>query len=223
MENRSFRTARAGVAFVATLVVLAAAQAAGAETPKVRIVAADQALARAATVQRGDLGSAHWDVKQRRPDLTDTRPCEYFDPKASDLRVTGAFESEFVDRAGGVYINSEAHVFQHARMAELNWRRNVANPTAARCTREVASRQKEAKLVSFAQQPLRSVGARRALRYRLVFEHAASGLRRFGDIVIVADGRVEITLAVGGAFDEVAAADRVEQVLLRRLLARARG
>jgi hypothetical protein len=38
-----------------------------------------------------------------------------------------------------------------------------------------------------------------------------------------ARGRLEITLALGGAFGEVAQADRVGRFLLGRLLARARG
>ena len=63
---------------------------------KIRFNAADQAAARAAVLRRSDLGSgADWKGGARKPDLTQTDPCPNYNPKQSDLVLTGIAETQF--------------------------------------------------------------------------------------------------------------------------------
>jgi hypothetical protein len=74
--------------------IAGSALAAVADREQHRFNAADQAAARSAVVVRSDLGSTGWTGGAKKPDLSPPKPCPNWDPKQSDLVLTGAAETD---------------------------------------------------------------------------------------------------------------------------------
>src|SRR5438876_12443951 len=78
----------------AALVALVCTAAAFADNPTVRIVKADQAKAEASLLRLHDFGVG-WAGGSRTPSKLTAPKCPGFDPKESDLTVTGHAEARF--------------------------------------------------------------------------------------------------------------------------------
>lgn len=201
-------------AAAAALVVVHAALAA--DSP-VRLTAADQAAAKAATLKLGDLG-AGWKGGAVKPDLSPDESCP---AKRSDLVLTGAAKTEFTGQ--GAMVMSEANVLRTAAMVAADWQRTVGNPTYMACVRREAAKSPVWKLVSFAKLPFPKV-APLAVRYRMVVDYktAASPVRAVLDVIFIGRGRTEISLLVSAQYAERAEVDAAGRRLAQLLVSRAK-
>ena len=212
----SFSKVRIGGALAAlTLVLIQAADAA--ESQPIKFNAADQAAARAMTLKRSDLGAA-WKGGATKPDLSnDTCPT-----KRSDLVLTGAAKSEF--NQSGLFVTSESAVLQSPAMVRADWQRTAANPAYWACGRRELAKLEGAKLVSLKQIAFSRLAPHSA-RYRALYDFGTSGSAELLliDIILVGQGRSEISLMLSAPYADRAAADgagrRLAKILISRITA----
>src|ERR1041384_4489843 len=116
------------------IVFLAAAGAAAAAggREQIKLNAHHNALARAAVIKLSDLGTG-WTGGLTKPDLTPPPTCPGYNPKQSDLVLTGAAQSHFTHT--GLDIQSEAQVLKTAQMVSLDWHRSIETPGLVPCLR----------------------------------------------------------------------------------------
>jgi hypothetical protein len=205
------------VACVAALGLVFVQAALGVEKQPVRYNAADQAAAKAVTVKAADLGPG-WKGGAKKPDLTPDADCP---TKRSDLVLTGAAKSEF--KAQGAMISSESNVLQTPGMVAAEWRRSFGSSTYTACARKVVANTGEAnvKFVSFKKVAFPKL-AQFSTRYRMIADYGEAGstVRVLVDVVILGQGRTEISLIVSTPYADRAAADVVERRLAQVLLGR---
>src|SRR5438034_5394370 len=106
---------------------------------QIRFNAADQAAARATVLRRSDLNpSSGWTGGRVKPDLSPGPICRNYNPKQSDLVLTGAAQSSY--RRGPVVIANEVQVMKTRRMVRLDWQREVLAPGVIPCQRRDLAR-----------------------------------------------------------------------------------
>jgi hypothetical protein len=212
-------------AFVALVIGLPAAAATSAppNREQIRFNPADQAAARAAVLRRADLGSEGWTGGTVKPDLSSTMSCPGYNPKQSDLVLTGAAEADF--HHAGIGLQSIAQVLKTRSMVARDWKRTVVDPRALTCLRRMLTKQLTAneRLVSFRKLAFRPL-ARYTAAYRLLIAVRTQGQRVLVmvDVVLVGRSRTELTLTVAAPFAARASISRAEVRLARGLLARVR-
>jgi hypothetical protein len=202
--------------FAVALIVSAAA---GAELPRVALVAKDQAGAKSIVLTKSDLGGSGWKGGVRKPDLTTNYSCPGFDPKEADLMITGAAETEF--KMTVLDIDSEADIYQSPEMVRLDWARTVSAPGLVPCLRSLLVKGLPAgqKLVSLVRMPFPRVVPQTTL-IRILIDATVKGttVRVFSDFVFMARGRTELSLGVVGPAIAAPGA-RQQEIRLARLLA----
>ncbi len=177
--------------------VCGAAFAASADKEQHKFDKADQAAAKKAVLQRADLGATGWTGGAKAPDLTPPKTCSYWNPKQSDLVLTGAAETEWKNT--GLELDSEAQVLQTPHMVALDWQRTVADPNAIKCTEATIKSQLTGGNVKFVSYK------------RVAFPHVATYSRAYVttisltqngqteqlaiEDVLIGTGRTEITLS----------------------------
>jgi hypothetical protein len=197
------RTASRLISTSAATIVVAltfslAALSALADKEQIHLTAADQAFARAAVLTKADLGSVGaWTGGAVKPDLGSSPPCGSFDPKQSDLVLTGAAETRY--QQPGIEIDSEAQVLRATQMVKLDWQRTVIAPQLLPCLRTVLAKKVGAstKIVSIRRIAFPRVDAyTAAIRVLLDVKTGTSPvpIRAFVDVVFVGHGRTEISL-----------------------------
>jgi hypothetical protein len=190
---------------------------------QIRFNAVDQAAARAAVLRRVDLGSAGWVGGATKPDLSSTMRCSGYEPRQSDLVLTGAAEADF--RRTGLDVRSVAQVMKTRSMVARDWRRTVVDPRALACLRHTVAAQLRAnqRLVSFRKIAFPRL-ARYAAAYRSLIAVQAQGRSVLVavDVVVVGRSRTELTLTVAVPAAARASISQAEVRLARLLLARAR-
>jgi hypothetical protein len=114
---------RLGVVLVAFAVLAGTATGARRDPwdPQTRYNAADQALARAITFKRDDLGAGDWRVEVVNNDDDSLPDCK--NPDLSDLVLTGKAENNF--SRNGSLTGSESEVWATERDALKAWRRSA--------------------------------------------------------------------------------------------------
>jgi hypothetical protein len=212
--------AAAGLALTFVLVALA-------DKEPVHLTAADQAFAHAAVLQKADLGTVGtWTGGAVKPDLNSSFPCgSTFQPKQSDLLLTGAAETVF--KQPGISLDSEAQVLQTPQMVKLDWQRTVLAPQVLPCLRIGFAKTATAstRFVS-----IRRIAFPRVAQYtyalRALFDvkSAATGttVRVFVDVVLVGRGRTELSLTTTAPFVADASVRAAEARLALIMAARAR-
>ena len=204
------------VALLAGVIVGAAVAA---EPQPVKLNAADQAAAKAATLKARDLGPG-WKGGATKPDLQrdDVGRCgiEY-----RDLVLTGVAEAQFT--RPGTYVGSYSEVLQTKRMVALEWQRAVTSGAIVACMRKTLAEDSPGTLVSFTKIAFSRVAPMTA-RYRLVQDYTASGRtqRILMDLILLGRGRNEVTLVVSVPYAERAAVAALELRLARVLASRMR-
>jgi hypothetical protein len=208
------------------LLAVVLAEAAAADRARIEFTPAGQAAAQAAVVRRADLSaSGGWNGGPAAVELSASLSCPGFQPKQSDLVVTGAARSTWKQAAGLPEIDSEAQVFATARMVSVDWQRSVLSPRIVPCLRTAFSKQLGAvgRLVSFDRVAYPAL-TRYARAYRGVVElNSATGSRLslVFDVVILGRGRTELTLTTIAPLADrqaVGAADiRLAKLLLSRV------
>jgi hypothetical protein len=208
------------LAAIASALVLS--QAAAAAQMPVRINAADQAAARAAVLKSSDLGRvAGWKGGTSKPDFSQSA-CGGYEPKRSDLLVTGAAASEWTHTSGLVFM-SEIWVMKTPAMLRLDWQRAVAHPGYAACLiRKAFANAPGTKVISFKQTTFPKL-APLSGRYRLLIDYTdrKPTLRMMFDTILIGKGRTELTFVAIAPYADRAAVDAAELRLARALAARA--
>jgi hypothetical protein len=208
---------------LAALLASAGAAFAADGKEQVKLNAHDNALARAAVIQRVDLGPASgWKGGMTKPDLTPIS-CPGYHPKQSDLVLTGVAESHFTRAA--LDFRSDAQVLQTAQMVRLDWQRSIETSGVVPCLRSslVKSLGSVAKVVSFAKRAFPQV-ATYAAAYRALVDIQVQG-KTVGlliDLVVFGRNRTELTLTVTAPAAAAATISAAEARLARILVARAR-
>jgi hypothetical protein len=205
------------IASIALLVVAAAA----ADNYSFRLTAADQAAARTVVIHRADLGTVvQWKGGLVKPDRSRLQ-CPHYNPKQSDLVVTGAAEADWT--GGGVHFESSATIFLSEEMLRLDWQRSE---TAALlpCLRATAagSLAKTDRLVSVQKIAFPTV-ATFTDAIRTLVDVTASGktVRVMIDTVVIGRGRTEIGLVTVAPYVARAPVEAAETRLATLLANRA--
>ena len=207
-------------ALVAALSLVGAAVA---DREQIHLTAAGQKAARAAVMQRADLGgAAGWTGGPKKPDLSAGTGCANFQPKQSDLVLIGAAETVF--RHPGVEFDSEAQVLQTPAMVRLDWQRTVLAPQVLPCLRSNLVKHLTAseQLISVGRVPFPAVtGYTRAYRTVLAVKAPSGTAKVFVDVVLIGRGSTEITLTTTAPLAAATAVRAAELRLVRILVARA--
>jgi hypothetical protein len=192
---RISRGARALGAAALLTFALAATAAAG-NTEKFKLNTADNEAARAVTLTAADVGPGRTQLAMK-PDLTaDDTHCPNFNPKSSDLVVTGAAATKF-DQAGA-RVQSEVELMRTPKMVQRDWQRSVSSPNFLPCLRSMFKKQSSAKarFVSFRRLQLPQVAPYSAgYRYVADITTTSGKIRMAVDILVFGRGRTEITLS----------------------------
>jgi hypothetical protein len=204
---------------------LVLAGAAAADKEKVRLTAAGQAAARAAVLERADLGPLPgWTGGATKPGPPGTPPCTTYRPRQSDLVLTGSAETQW--KRPGLEIQSDAQVLATPKMVRLDWQRTVVAPQMLSCMRSALAKK-------FGSGTTRFVSARwvpfprlatytRALRVVLDVESAGGTVPVVLDTVLAGRGRTEVTLTTTAPLVAATAVRAAEIRLARLLVARIR-
>lgn len=223
------RELRLPARLAAGLVVVAAgwlvwADAASADKEKVHLTAAGRAAARAAVLQRRDLGTTgRWTGGVRKPDLSSSMPCAGYQPKQSDLVLTGAAKS--VWQSPGLEFESEAQVLETPAMVRRDWKRTVLAPQVLPCMRRGLAKALPAsqRFVSLRRISFPHVATyARAYRALIDVKTATTTARVMVDIVLIGRGRTEITLSTTAPLAAARVVKPAEVRLARLLAARIR-
>ena len=214
------------LAGVVALIGAASAPAADGNGMQIRFNAADQAAARAIVLQKIDFQGAGWEGGARQPDLSPPPTCPNYNPKQSDLVLTGAAETAFSQSA--LTFDSEVEVMKTARMVRLDWQRSMLSPGLLPCLLHTLTRSapKGTTIASLAKLPFPHVGtSSSAFRLVTVARSAKNPTVRERvviDFVVIARGRVEIVLTTVAPYATRKAVKNAEVHLARVLASRAK-
>jgi hypothetical protein len=210
------------LAGVTSAVASSALQSGTPNREQVHLNRADQAAARAAVLRRGDLGSG-WTGGARKPAPPSTVTCPGYEPKQSDLVLTGAAEARF--QHTGLVLQTDAQVLKTRAMVARDWQRSVADPRASSCLRHMLSSQlpSNERLVSFGRRAFPTL-AKYAAAYRMLVRVHAQGqsVLVVVDLVVVGRSRTELTLTMSAPAAARKAIPAAEVRVARALLARVR-
>ena len=216
-------TLRSALALAAVCAVVpATAAAALADAIQVHYTAADQAAARAQVLRSSDL-PAGWTRVAAKPDLSSDTDCVGYNPKQSDLVVTGAAASEF--QRTGLDFHSEVHVMRTPQMVALDWQRTVTDPRVLPCLRKGIAKtvnDPSTRFVSLKRIAFPAVTSR-TVAFRALLDVTSGGqtVRVMSDIVAIGKGRSELTLMASAPYVAHASVLPAEVRLARILAARA--
>ena len=206
------------------LVALVFAAAAAADKEKVQLTAADQARAKATVLRLADLGgpTSGWSGGLAKVSADSSLQCAGYDPKQSDLIVTGQAESSYAHV--GLEFESQVELLKTEQMVKLDWRRSVDQASLVPCLRQVLSKNLPAgeKFVSFRRLGSPKVGDESAMfRGIVAVKEGAQTVKVMIDVAVVGIGRSEITLITTAPYAAVADVAAAELHLARVLTSRA--
>lgn len=214
------RSRRRHYVVLAAVTALTFAGVAWAATYPVKYNVADQAAARAAVLKKSDLGAAAgWKGGATKPDLSESE-CSIYEPKVSDLLVTGAAASEWT-YTGSLSFRSETWLLKTPEMVKLDWQRTVAHPSIVPCFRELFGAEPNMKLVSIKRIALPKL-APLSRRYRVLVDYTEQGetVRLMIDLILIGKGRTELSLLTTALYAERKPVEAAEVRLARALMAR---
>jgi hypothetical protein len=185
--------------FVASaLLALACAGAALADNPTLRINAADKAKATASLLTLKDFGVG-WTGGPKTPSKLTAPSCPGFNPKESDLVVTGHAEARFTYARGLVIFDQDSQVLESANAVKTDFARSVQPKLADCLAYELKSSSKGSVLsVSVRKLVLPPVGnISAAYRATMVIKTTTGRTAKWvSDFVFVGQGRFEFTINV---------------------------
>jgi hypothetical protein len=217
---------RVTIASVVTLALATAGLAVAGDGNKqqIRFNAADQSAARAVVLRKSDLGSASdWKGGARKPDLSAAPSCPNYNPKQSDLVLTGIAETQFSQ--GTIVFNSQVQVLATPRMVRLDWQRSVLATGVLSCLRSTTSKASPtgATVVSIRKLTFPHV-AQYTAAFRLVIDvRSSSGtVPLLVDLALVGRGRTEVVLTTTAPYAARGPVKAAEVRLARILVGRIR-
>lgn len=215
---------RLAAAIVAAGVALAAAGTAFADKEKVQLTAADQAAAKATVLRLADLGGSGkgWSGGAKTPSPNSSLVCTNFDPKQSDLVLTGDAESAY--QHTGLEFDSEVQLLKTKAMVKLDWQREVEQPALMPCLKQEIEKSLPAgeRFVSFRRIAFPKVGDESAaFRGVLAVKAGGSTVKVMIDFALVGVDRSEITLITTAPYSAATVVAPAEQRLAQVLAGRA--
>ena len=209
----------APIAACIALAVVTAALAANPRGETIKYNAADQAAARAATVQRADLQkTSGWKGGATKPDLSATS-CADYNPDLSHFVSTGAAASDWL-LPDEMEVSSQTDVLQTAQMVRREWQVQVQDPAALACGRRQAAKAfaaHGAKLISYRRISVPHIAPQVAAYWLLV--RPVGGEFALEDLQFD-KGRTEVDLQVIGPPDAAQGIKNESLRLASRLLGR---
>ena len=206
------------------LLALSSAAVALADNPTVRITKEDQAKAEAALFKVADFG-AGWKGGPKTPDKLTSPNCPGFDPKESDLTVTGHAEAQFTLPHYGIAVGQDTQVLQSADDVTSDFSRSITSKLPDCLAYQLKSGSK-GQITNVAIHPLtlQSAGDHFA-SYRAVISININGRRSkfIRDFVFMGVGRFEFSIFVDGPMQDGTQLVPFEQALVRKLVHRTTG
>lgn len=180
------------------VLALAFAAAAAADDPTVRITRADQLKAEAALLKLKDFGVG-WTGGKRTPSKLTAPKCPGFDPKESDLTVTGHAEARFTYARGSVVFDQDNQVLESERAVRTDFAR-VIQPKLKDCLAYELKQSGKGQIISVVVRELSfpRLGTETAA-YRGTMVLRAGGGRKVtfvSDFIFIGQGRYEYSLNV---------------------------
>jgi hypothetical protein len=180
------------------VLALAFAAAAAADDPTVRITRADQLKAEAALLKLKDFGVG-WTGGKRTPSKLTAPKCPGFDPKESDLTVTGHAEARFTYARGSVVFDQDNQVLESEKAVKTDFAR-VIQPKLKDCLAYELKQSGKGQIISVVvrELPFPRLGTQSAA-YRGTMVLRAGGGRKVtfvSDFIFIGQGRYEYSLNV---------------------------
>jgi len=180
------------------VLALAFAAAAAADDPTVRITRADQLKAEAALLKLRDFGVG-WTGGKRTPSKLTAPKCPGFDPKESDLTVTGHAEARFTYARGSVVFDQDNQVLESEKAVRTDFAR-VIQPKLKDCLAYELKQSGKGQIISVVvrELPFPRLGTESAA-YRGTMVLRAGGGRKVtfvSDFIFIGQGRYEYSLNV---------------------------
>lgn len=202
------------------LVSTPAALASVADAPTVRIKSADQAKARTLLLRRTDFG-AGWLGGPIKTSPISPPNCPGFDPKESDLVVTGHADARYTFKQAGVELDQDVQVMTSRSAVRTDFARSIS-PKLAKCLAYQLGKLPNVKGVRVERMPFPPTGNVSAV-YRAAIDVQTSKGRGtlLSDYVFFGDGRVEYEFTVIAPISARDLLAQFELGLAQRLLRRA--
>jgi hypothetical protein len=179
------------------VLALAFAATAAADDPTVRIQREDQLKAEAALLKLKDFGVG-WTGGQRTPSKLTAPKCPGFNPKESDLTVTGHAEARFTYAQGSVVFDQDNQVLESAQAVSTDFKR-VITPKLKDCLAYELKQSGKGQIVSVTVKELRfpRLGTQSAAyRGTMVLRAGARTVTFVSDFIFIGQGRYEYSLNV---------------------------
>jgi hypothetical protein len=220
VEVVAARISVAGV--LLALACTSAAFAARADNPTVRINAADQTKADAAVLRLKDFGGLGWTGGSRKPSKLTAPSCPGFDPKESDLVVTGHAAARFTNTRGALVVDQDTQVLETSAAVQKDFARSL-KPELPGCLAYQLKASGQGQIVSVSVRPLalRRLGeVSAAYRATIVLTVQGHKVKFVSDYVFFGQGRYEYSLFVQAPVvlgDELVPFEtEMAQILVRR-------
>jgi hypothetical protein len=180
------------------VLALACAAAAAADNPTVRIVRADQLKAEGALLKLKDFGVG-WAGGRRTPSKLTAPKCPGFDPKESDLTVTGHAEARFTYARGSVVFDQDNQVLESEKAVTTDFAR-VIQPKLKDCLAYELKQSGKGQIVSVVVRELAfpHIGTQSAAYRGTMVLRAGGGhnVTFVSDFIFIGQGRYEYSLNV---------------------------
>jgi len=214
--------AAAKVLATGVLLVLLCAGSALADNPTVRISKEDQAKAVAALLHLHDFGVG-WTGGPQKPTKLTAPNCPGFDPKESDLTVTGHAEARFAYSRGGVIFEQDTQVLESQQAVATDFKRTVTSKLPGCLAYQLKSSGKgEVKTVQVAALKFPHVGdVSAAYRATVVVHSSGHDAKIVSDFIFFGVGRLEYSLNVVAPAVEADQLPAFEQAMVQILVRRA--
>jgi hypothetical protein len=209
---------------LAALAVLAseASATAGKNSYTVRTTPAGQAAARAVVLRASDVGSG-WKGGPVKPDLSVDPPCANFHPRYSDLVVTGAAATHYLQP--GLAVRSDVAILRTPKMVALDWRRTYGTARYIACARTNLRKlqSKTTHVVALRRLSFPHIATySSAYRATLDVKTKAGTVPVAVDILAFGSGRTEVVMTTTMPLASVPTLAQNELVLARMLASRIR-
>jgi hypothetical protein len=204
------------------LLALVVVSAAFADNPTVRITTTDQRMAVGALLDQSDLG-AGWEGGETRPSSLTSPSCPGFDPKESDLVVTGHADARFTYAPGGVVVDLDIEVLANPAAVHKDFARTIT-PQLPPCLAYQLGHEPNVSKATVVRVPFGvpiSSVVSAAYRATIVVDSANAAGSVVSDYVYLGIGRAEYSFNVIAPVAAKPQLGAFELALVRKLLARA--
>ena len=169
--------------------------AAGSDRPTVRLTRADQATAVRSLLTLSDFATG-WKGGRTKPDPLAAPSCPGFDPKESDLVVTGHADASFTYPSSAVSFGQDVQVLQSAADVRTDFSRSIG-ASLGHCLAYRLGRQKDVTAVQVVRERFPSVGSiSAAYRATLTLRDGKRTVTVTDDFIFFGVGRTEYSFNV---------------------------